>query len=239
MKDIVENINNAFFRFENFANGAISEYKYFGFKNAFIALFNEAIKPDNYTHETCKLIGNYYTLANQVEIDYDKGGFDNDNCYDNNDFCKDCEELTYLAWDMVEEFCKFPTPTEKERLSIIDITQQAAPTESKEPKQRTFADLLINIEEDKKPLLIEKIRDWTNGREPIEILTVIYALKRKKLIKFDNKRGFGTAFVKEFSYKNSTDKDRDSLVSSWSLTKKTEQDFETEIYTSVIEELLG
>jgi len=128
---IVTEINNAFFRLESFMNGTIMDYQYFGFKEAFINLFTEARKHENFNYDNCKLIGKYFQLTEQIRIDTDKGDYKNcEIAIDNKMFCKDCNEILYLNWERIEDFEEFLTPdeiTESERkYSITDILKAPA-----------------------------------------------------------------------------------------------------------------
>lgn len=128
---IVTEINNAFFRLESFMNGTIMDYQYFGFKEAFINLFTEARKHENFNYDNCKLIGKYFQLTEQIRIDTDKGDYENcEIAIDNKMFCKDCNEILYLNWERIEDFEEFLTPdeiTESERkYSITDILKAPA-----------------------------------------------------------------------------------------------------------------
>jgi hypothetical protein len=145
--EIVTKINNAFFRIESFMNGTISEYQYFGFNEAFTNLFCEARKPENFTYNNCKLIGKYWELTEQIRVDYDKSKFENFEAYENEMFCKDCEEIMYLNWERIEKFIEFSTPDEiaesEPKFSITDILKpQALPPQQNESKKeqetRTF-----------------------------------------------------------------------------------------------------
>lgn len=123
--ELTKRINSAFFKLEAFMNGSIDVYKYFGFNNIFTLLFAEIKKTENYTYENCKLINDYWKLTEQIRIDYDKASFDNDSAYDNDDYCKDCDEITYLNYERVEEFCEFRLSDEsiERKFSNTDILQ--------------------------------------------------------------------------------------------------------------------
>lgn len=132
-QEIVTNINNAFFRLESFMNGTVKNYDYFGFNEAFTKLFNEAIKSENFTYNNCKLIGEYWSLTEQIRVDYDQSNFENSEAYENEMFCKDCDEIMYLNWERIEEFVTFLTPDElaeaERKFSITDILKaQDLPT---------------------------------------------------------------------------------------------------------------
>lgn len=121
MKQNFEDINNAFFRFERFTKGQVEYYKYFGFKKAFDKLFIDSKLYKNWTIDNAKLIDLYYTLCSQIAYDFDKGCFDNDEVYLNEDFCNDCEEISSVCWHDIEKFVEFGTEDEPEdKPSILD-----------------------------------------------------------------------------------------------------------------------
>jgi hypothetical protein len=129
-QEIVNEINNAFFRIESFMNGTLSGYQHFEFNEAFTKLFIETRKPENYTYNNCKLIGKYWELTEQIRVDYDKSDFENPEAYENEMFCKDCEEIMDLNWERIEEFTAFSTPDEilesERKFSITDILKATA-----------------------------------------------------------------------------------------------------------------
>ena len=137
---IVIQINNAFFRLESFMNNTVHNYQYFGFNKAFTELFNDAIKSENYTYNNCKLISKYWQLTEQLRVDFDKGEFENSEAYENEMFCKDCEEIMYLNYERIDEFTAFSTPDEIEeferKFSITDINKSLI-IESKNIKTKT------------------------------------------------------------------------------------------------------
>ncbi len=134
-QEIITEINNAFFRLESFMNGSISNYQYFGFNEAFTSLFSEAKKPENFTYNNCKLIGKYWDLTEQIRVDYDRSDFKYTEAYENENFCKDCDEIMYVNWDRIDEFMVFSTPDEiaeaERKFSITDILK--APTLPPQP----------------------------------------------------------------------------------------------------------
>lgn len=161
IKEILAEINNAFFRFEYFMNGRINEYKYFGFNEAFTKLFNEAKKPENFTYNTCKLIGKYWQLTEQIRVDYDQREFANVEALDNEMFWEDCKEILYLNWDRFEDFIEFTTPDEiaeiERKFSITnilttsDLPPQQAETKTKQktptaPARALFCNLINETE---------------------------------------------------------------------------------------------
>ena len=128
MNELINTINDAFFRLESFLNGNLPNYEYFGFDSAFTKLFLEAKKENNFTYKNCKLIGQYYVLLNQLSVSIDKSDFSNQNAYENNNFIKVSEEIDNLQWERVEEFCEFSTDDEIEeyehKFSITDILKK-------------------------------------------------------------------------------------------------------------------
>lgn len=122
---LIENINNAFFRLESFMNGTLLKYNHFDFDSAFTQLFYLTKREANYTYGNCKRINEYWELTQQVRIDYDKSNFKNIKAYNNKAFCNDCNVLTSLNWDRIDEFNEFTTQDEidkqNRKKSISDI----------------------------------------------------------------------------------------------------------------------
>ncbi len=122
---VVEKINNAFFRLESFANGALNEYKHFDFDTAFSELFYVTKKSINYTYENCKLISQYWQLTEQIRIDYDKSNFKNLSALEHKAFRHDCDVITSINWHRIEQFNEFTTQDEidkqNKKKSISDI----------------------------------------------------------------------------------------------------------------------
>ena len=126
IQEHINSINNAFFRIESYMKGVIKEYKYFGFDNAFTLLFKEARKYENFTQENCKLIGHYWKIAERIRVDFDQSDFDNQDANADPHFCEDCEELTNLAYERIEEFTDFVADEIEEyerKISITDIVK--------------------------------------------------------------------------------------------------------------------
>ena len=122
---VVEKLNDAFFKLEAFMNGTINDYKHFDFNTAFTELFYFTRKSENYNYLNCKRIGQYWGLTEQIRVDYDKTNFDNEKAHENKAFCHDCEVITSIAWDRLDEFNSFQTPDEIEeqtrKKSISDL----------------------------------------------------------------------------------------------------------------------
>lgn len=125
---IIENLNNAFFRLEVFMKGSFKEYSHFDFNTAFTELFYFTRKVDNFTYDNCKRIGQYWKLTEQIRIDYEKSDFENLKACENNAFCNDCDVLTSINGYRIEEFINFQTPDEIEeqnkKISITDLMKQ-------------------------------------------------------------------------------------------------------------------
>jgi len=68
MKLLLDEINNAFLRFESFVNGNTNNYKYFGFRKAFAQLFEEAYKPENFSVYTCELLLKYIDYIQYIVV---------------------------------------------------------------------------------------------------------------------------------------------------------------------------
>jgi len=122
---VVKKLNDAFFKLEAFMSGTINDYKHFDFNTAFTELFYFTRKAENYTYENCKRVGQYWGLTEQIRVDYDKTNFENVKAYNNKAFCHDCDVITSIAWDRIEEFNSFQTPDEVEeqtrKKSISDL----------------------------------------------------------------------------------------------------------------------
>jgi len=121
LKEQFELIDNAFFRLELLMSGKVSEYKFFGFHDAFVVLFYEMLESENYTIQNCNRMNKYYCLLSQISYDHDKSEFDNQDAYNNEDFNRDCEEIDYLCWDLVEYFAHFDNSEEEKKISIKEI----------------------------------------------------------------------------------------------------------------------
>lgn len=143
---VVEKLNNAFFRLEAFMNGSIRDYTHFDFNTAFTELFYFTRKPENYTYDNCRKIGQYWELTQQIRVDYDQSDFENTKAYDNKAFNKDCNTLMSINWDRIEEFTSFATPDEIEeqtkKKSISDLmkpttkSSEVVKVESKETESK-------------------------------------------------------------------------------------------------------
>ncbi|MBU0942120.1 MAG: hypothetical protein KKD36_11895 [Bacteroidetes bacterium] len=122
---VMQKLNDAFFKLEAFMNGVLSDYNKFDFNTSFTELFYLTRKSENYTYENCKRIGQYWELTEQIRVDYDKSNFKNEGANNNKAFCHDCNEITSIAWDRIEEFNSFQTPDEVEeqtrKKSISDL----------------------------------------------------------------------------------------------------------------------
>ncbi|WP_374549779.1 hypothetical protein [Flavobacterium sp.] len=143
---VVKKLNDAFFKLEAFMSGTINDYKHFDFNTAFTELFYFTRKSENYNYENCKRVGQYWGLTEQIRVDYDKTNFDNVKAYNNKAFCHDCDVITSIAWDRIEEFNSFQTPDEVEeqtrKKSISDLMKpttkstEVVKVESKETESK-------------------------------------------------------------------------------------------------------
>lgn len=197
---VVKKLNDAFFKLEAFMSGTINDYKHFDFNTAFTELFYFTRKSENYNYENCKRVGQYWGLTEQIRVDYDKTNFDNVKAYNNKAFCHDCDVITSIAWDRIEEFNSFQTPDEVEeqtkKKSISDLIKptskspevvkvESKETESKLPNEenpypRIFTS--INAYYKFKNLLDE----FGNGAENVANYSfVFHKMKRDRLI-FDD-----------------------------------------------------
>lgn len=124
--EMIANINNALFRLEGFMNRSIDEYRYFGFNDAFTELLHAIKNPENFTGVNRNLVLDYFSLLDQHRVDFDKGDYNNDHAHDNEDFERDSEEISYLAWERGNQFGDLLTASEiyesEKKLSITDIS---------------------------------------------------------------------------------------------------------------------
>lgn len=165
---VVKKLNDAFFKLEAFMNGTINSYKYFDFNTAFTELFYFTRKAENYTYENCKLIGEYWQLAEQIRRDYDQSDFKNLKANNNKAFCNDCNVITSIAFDRVEEFTSFATSdeinfeTRKKSISDIINNKQNVITINKLPDTKGDVDIK-NVDKHQKSkainLFTEKLCD--------------------------------------------------------------------------------
>ena len=126
IETIISDINNAFFRLENFMKGSVSIYQSFLFNDAFTIFFNELNKIENITVKNHNLRDGYHYLLSQIDYAYDKSEFKNQDAYENDDFNRDCNEICYLHFHRSLEFglsndlddYKFEMP------SIVDIIKE-------------------------------------------------------------------------------------------------------------------
>jgi hypothetical protein len=123
--ELIDEINRAFFRLEEFTSGRLGWYNYYGFNDAFTKLFIISKNPKYYSIHTCKLIGQYWMLLTRIDDDLNKADYENDTASTNEDFEKDCVEIGYLQWDRIEEFNHFTTQDEiddyEKKFGIADI----------------------------------------------------------------------------------------------------------------------
>jgi hypothetical protein len=197
---VVKKLNDAFFKLEAFMSGTINDYKHFDFNTAFTELFYFTRKAENYTYENCKRVGQYWGLTEQIRVDYDKTNFDNVKAYNNKAFCHDCNVITSIAWDRIEEFTSFQTPDEVEEqtrkktisdlLKPTTINPEAVKEEIKEPVKN------LSKEQNPHPRIFTSFEAYTkfknlldefgNTKENLANYSfVFHRMKRDKLI-FDD-----------------------------------------------------
>jgi hypothetical protein len=183
-QEIITEINNAFFRLESFMNGSIRNYQYFGFNEAFTSLFSEAKKPENFTYNNCKLIGKYWDLIEQIRVDYDRSDFKYTEAYENENFCKDCDEIMYVNWDRIEEFMVFSTPDEiaeaERKFSITDILK--APTLPPQPIAKQNDKLSDLITHQKSVEIVEGIKIRYKNIKGKRLKLLLLALQELNLL---------------------------------------------------------
>lgn len=183
-QEIITEINNAFFRLESSMNGSISNYQYFGFNEAFTSLFSEAKKPENFTYNNCKLIGKYWDLIEQIRVDYDRSDFKYTEAYENENFCKDCDEIMYVNWDRIDEFMVFSTPDEiaeaERKFSITDILK--APTLPPQPTTKQNNKLSDLITHQKSIEIVEGIKIQYKNIKGKQLKLLLLALQELHLL---------------------------------------------------------
>lgn len=130
IETVISDINNAFYRLENFMKGSVSVYQSFLFNDAFTIFFNELNKIENITVKNHDLRDGYYHLLSQIDYAHDKSEFKNHDAYKNDDFNRDCNEICYIHFYRSLEFgisndlddYKFEMP------SILDIIKPSNST---------------------------------------------------------------------------------------------------------------
>lgn len=100
---LINEINNAFYRLEQFMKGKILDYKSFLFNDAFTLLINELNKLENVNIKYDSIGHTYWYLMNQLAYAFDKGEFENQDAYKNEDFNRDSNEISYIQWHRMEE----------------------------------------------------------------------------------------------------------------------------------------
>jgi hypothetical protein len=154
--ELLDEINRAFFRLEEYMRGSINWYQYFGFNDAFTKLFYKAKSTNYYSIPTCKLIGEYWRLLNRLNYDFDKSDFENQSACDNEAFVKDCEEISYIQWHRLNEFNEFTTQDEideyERKFSIADIHKSIVASQQliiTEPTERSKKEDDTDLHDDK------------------------------------------------------------------------------------------
>ena len=120
---LINEINNAFYRLEQFMKGKILDYKSFLFNDAFALLINELSKLENVNIKYDSIGNTYWYLMNQLAYAFDKSEFENQDAYKNKDFNRDSNEIDYIQSYRLQDLCgkmnledyQFELP------SIIDI----------------------------------------------------------------------------------------------------------------------
>ena len=211
---VVDKINNAFFKLEAFMYGTINTYKHFDFNTAFTELFYFTRKEENFTYENCKRVGLYWGLTEQIRVDYDKSTFENHKAYKNKAFCNDCNVITSISWDRLNEFNSFTTPDELEEVTkkksiseVIKSSQKAepikeeiktliveTPKEESNPYPRIFKDKTAYS-------LFEKlVEEFGNTKENLSNYSFVYhRMKRDKLIFDDYQKLQFAYFLMDFN----------------------------------------
>ncbi|ENA1802739.1 hypothetical protein ABF179_002147 [Flavobacterium psychrophilum] len=100
---LINEMNNAFYRLEQFMKGKILDYKSFLFNDAFTLLLNELNKLENVNIKYDSIGNTYWYLMNQLDYAYDKSEFENQDAYKNEAFNRDSNEISYIQWHRMEE----------------------------------------------------------------------------------------------------------------------------------------
>lgn len=147
---VIKKLNDAFFKLEAFMTGTINDYKCFDFNTAFTELFYFTRKSENFTYDNCKRIGEYWQLTEQIRRDYDQADFENTKAYKNKAFCRDCNVITSIAFDRVEEFANFATPDEvnfETRKKTISDLMKPIKTYKTEEVNTDRNDIKLNVKQ--------------------------------------------------------------------------------------------
>lgn len=237
IETIISDINNAFFRLENFMKGTISIYQSFLFNDAFTMFFNELSKLENINPKNFDLRDGYHTLLYHIDYAYDKSEFKNQKAYDNDDFNRDCNEICYLHSNRAAEFgisidlddYKYEMP------SIVDIIKESA-TDKPEIINIDFEDKLsITDEENPYPRIFTSIKafdkfkklreEFGDGDEDLANYSFVYhRMKKDKLIYEDYKQTEFMYFLLEFDINIKRIKPKSQLGKT---------DFRESIYNSI------
>ncbi len=213
-ENVINKLNNAFFRLEAFMNGTTSNYKHFDFNTAFTELFYLTKKPEYYTFENCKLIGEYWQLTAQISIDFDKSDFTNIAAYKNKAFCNDCNRIISIHWDRLEEFKEFQTQdeideqTKKKTVSNIIKSNTTIPKSGVENK--TVQIIKPSVEENPYPRIFKNhkafifftklVEEFGTKKDPMANYSFVYhRMKRDELIYDDFQQLQFTYFLINFN----------------------------------------
>ena len=149
---LIDEINNAFYRLEQFMKGKVLDYKSFLFNDAFTLLLNELNKLENLNIKYDGIGNQYWNLMNQLDYAYDKSEFENQNAYKNEDFNRDSNEIGYIQWYRSEELNgKFDLVDYKfEMPSIVDIIKEQS-NNSPEIINIDFKDILTPLVDEINP----------------------------------------------------------------------------------------
>lgn len=183
IEEVVSDINNAFFRLENFMKGTVPVYQSFLFNDAFTKFFNELYKIENINPENFSLRDGYYYLLTQIDYAYDKSEFKNQEAYKNEDFNRDCNEISDIHNSRAAEFglsthvddYKFELPS---ILNIVTDTksqdQKAVVEDSKQEVVAPVHTIELNIENLfsvglTRDILLNNFEEWVLENRDIKI----------------------------------------------------------------------
>jgi hypothetical protein len=140
--ELLNRINNGFFRFEKFLSGKMDDYKSFGFAYHFNVLFAKGKLYENKTIATSIIMEHYFRLLQQHIYDVDKGRYSNKEANNNEDFVEDCEDMDYICGALLHKFSDFHTQSQineaNKKYSIEDISIGNNTTTPNLPVQKKF-----------------------------------------------------------------------------------------------------
>lgn len=108
-----------------FVHKKANNYHYYGFRDAFNIIFQEARKPENKTMINCERILNCYHALTSIECDFINGYYDSIEDKKHAGFYQDCEEISSIS-GREEDFHEFGLPVESGFYNPISISGNEA-----------------------------------------------------------------------------------------------------------------